>query len=74
MTENPNNLLSDGGIVAMDGNVVMNNMPWLVDSGGLQLKSLMELLLTQLFMEEEMLISKDGMVQRFQYLEMGRLD
>ena len=40
LTENQNNLLSDGGIVAMDGNVVMNNMPWLVDSGSaLQLKS-----------------------------------
>ncbi len=39
-TENPANLLSDGDIVAMNGNVVMNNMPWLVDSGSsLQLKS-----------------------------------
>jgi hypothetical protein len=40
LTENPANLLSDGGITALDGNVVMNNMPWLVDSGSsLQLKA-----------------------------------
>ena len=40
LTENPANLLSDGGIAALDGNVVMNNMPWLVDSGSsLQLKA-----------------------------------
>lgn len=40
LTENPTNLLSDGGIYAFDGNVVMNNMPWLVDSGSaLQLKA-----------------------------------
>ena len=39
-SENPSNLLSDGGISALDGNVLMNNMPWLVDSGSsLQLKS-----------------------------------
>ncbi|MFL2971758.1 MAG: phospholipase D-like domain-containing protein [Candidatus Thalassarchaeaceae archaeon] len=40
LTENPDNLFLDGGISAIDGNVVMNNMPWLVDSGSaLQLKS-----------------------------------
>ena len=40
LTENPANLLADGGIAALDGNVVLNNMPWLVDSGSaLQLKS-----------------------------------
>ena len=40
LTENPANLLADGGITAMDGNIVLNNMPWLVDSGSaLQLKS-----------------------------------
>ena len=40
LTENPANLLADGGIVALDGNVAMNNMPWLVDSGSsLQLKA-----------------------------------
>ncbi len=40
LTENPTNLLADGGIAALDGNLVMNNMPWLVDSGSaLQLKS-----------------------------------
>ncbi len=39
LSENPANLLADGGIVAIDGNSVMNNMPWLVDYGGaLQLK------------------------------------
>ncbi|HIM13520.1 MAG TPA: DUF839 domain-containing protein [Candidatus Poseidoniales archaeon] len=40
LTENPANLLADGGIVALDGNVALNNMPWLVDSGSaLQLKA-----------------------------------
>ncbi len=40
LTENPVNLLADGGIAALDGNVVLNNMPWLVDSGSaLQLKA-----------------------------------
>ena len=40
LTENPANLLADGGIAALDGNVALNNMPWLVDSGSaLQLKS-----------------------------------
>ena len=40
LTENPANLLADGGIEALDGNVVLNNMPWLVDSGSaLQLKA-----------------------------------
>ena len=40
LTENTDNLFLDGGISAIDGNVVMNNMPWLVDSGSaLQLKS-----------------------------------
>ena len=40
LTENPANLLADGGINALDGNIVLNNMPWLVDSGSaLQLKS-----------------------------------
>ena len=39
LSANPANLLADGGIVASDGNSVMNNMPWLVDYGGaLQLK------------------------------------
>jgi phosphatidylserine/phosphatidylglycerophosphate/cardiolipin synthase-like enzyme len=33
LTDNPFNLLQDGGIVAQDGNVVLNNMPWLVNSG-----------------------------------------
>jgi phosphatidylserine/phosphatidylglycerophosphate/cardiolipin synthase-like enzyme len=40
LTENPANLLEDGGIVAQDGNIILNNMPWLVDSGSaLQLKT-----------------------------------
>ena len=40
LTENPSNLLADAGISALDGNVALNNMPWLVDSGSaLQLKS-----------------------------------
>ena len=40
LTENPVNLLADGGITALDGNMVLNNMPWLVDSGSaLQLKA-----------------------------------
>ena len=40
LTENPPNLLADGGIVALDGNVALTNMPWLVDSGSaLQLKA-----------------------------------
>ena len=40
LTENPTNLLADGGIESLDGNVVLNNMPWLVDSGSaLQLKA-----------------------------------
>ena len=40
LTENPTNLLEDGGIVAQDGNIVLNNMPWLIDSGSaLQLKN-----------------------------------
>ena len=33
LTDNPFNLLQDGGIVAQDGNVALNNMPWLVNSG-----------------------------------------
>ncbi|HIG38871.1 MAG TPA: DUF839 domain-containing protein [Candidatus Poseidoniales archaeon] len=40
LTENPANLLADGGIAALDGNVILNNMPWLVDSGSaLQLRA-----------------------------------
>ncbi|HJO42175.1 MAG TPA: lamin tail domain-containing protein, partial [Candidatus Thalassarchaeaceae archaeon] len=39
LSENPTNLLADGGIIAYDGNTILNNMPWLVDSGAaLQLK------------------------------------
>ena len=39
LSENPANLLADGGIIAYDGNAILNNMPWLVDSGAaLQLK------------------------------------
>ncbi len=40
LSDNPSNLLADGGITAIDGNSALNNMPWLVDSGGsLQLKA-----------------------------------
>tara|TARA_Y100001970_G_scaffold69313_2_gene88418 strand:+ start:6909 stop:9998 length:3090 start_codon:yes stop_codon:yes gene_type:complete len=39
LTENPENLLADGGIEAINGNIALNNMPWLVDSGAaIQLK------------------------------------
>ena len=33
LSENPANLLADGGISSLDGNSVLDNMPWLVDSG-----------------------------------------
>jgi len=40
LTESPSNLLADAGINALDGNAVLTNMPWLVDSGSaLQLKA-----------------------------------
>ncbi len=40
LSDNPANLLADGGIAAVDGNTALNNMPWLVDNGGsLQLKA-----------------------------------
>ena len=75
LTENPNNLLSDGGIIAMDGNVVMNNMPWLVDSGSaLQLKSP-----DGTVVDAVVYGGGDAEIEgwngaRFQYLEMGLLD
>ena len=40
LTENPTNLLADGGIESLDGNVGLSTLPWLVDSGSaLQLKA-----------------------------------